>query len=250
MLNNLSKIGVVILAAGKGTRLNCTDKPKVMLDIGGRPIVSYIVETLKQIGFTKEQICLVVGFEKEKIIDCFKNEVSYAVQEEQLGTGHAAYTGMVALPKNIEQVLVMGGDDGAFYKKETLENLISQHLENNCVLTLLTAQLLNPGSFGRVVHDAGMVMVVEKEYLTEEQKNTKEVNTGTYIFDRQWFEDMFPRMPKMKKLGEYGMNPAITMAQEEGRKIQVIKLVDNNEWHGINTLEELELADKLKQPNN
>ena len=87
---NLSKIAVVILAAGKGTRLNCTDKPKVMLEIGGRPIVYYVVEILKKIGFKKEQICLVVGFKKEQIQDYFKNTVSYAFQEDQLGTAHAA----------------------------------------------------------------------------------------------------------------------------------------------------------------
>src|SRR3989339_1795570 len=108
-----SKIGVVILAAGKGTRLNCTDKPKVMLEIGGKPIVAYFVQTLKQICFSKEQICLVVGFKKEKIQEYFKDEVRYALQAEQLGTGHAAYTGIKSLPPEIEQVLVVGGDDGA-----------------------------------------------------------------------------------------------------------------------------------------
>lgn len=243
---NLSKIGVIILAAGKGTRLNCLDKPKVMLEIGDKPIVSYVVDTLKEIGFKKEQICLVVGFKKEQVVDYFKDEVSYAIQEEQLGTGHAAYVGIKNLSTDLDQVLVMGGDDGAFYTKETILNLLEKHLENNCTVSVLSAVIKDPASFGRIVNDESGIKVIEKEYLTEDQKNIHEVNVGTYVFDRKWFEAMFPNMPKMKKLGEYGMNPAITMAQEENKKVQVIKLVNSDEWHGVNTVEELKLADKLK----
>lgn len=243
---NLSKVGVVIMSAGKGTRLNCTDKPKVMLEIGGKPIVSYAVSTLKNLGFKNNQICLVVGFKKEQVQDYFKDEVVYGVQEEQLGTAHAAYVGMKSLPANIDQVLVMGGDDGAFYSPTTLENLIAQHLKNDCVVTLLSATVSDPASFGRVVRSEENIKILEKEYLSEEQKNINEVNTGTYIFDRAWYESMFPHMPKQSKLGEYGLNLSLAMAQEENKKVQVIKLADNNEWHGINTLEELELANKLK----
>lgn len=246
---NLSKIAVVILAAGKGTRLNCTDKPKVMLEIGGRPIVSYIVETLQKVGFKPEQICLVVGFKKEQIQNYFKDTVSYAVQEDQLGTAHAAYVGIKSLPKEIEQVVVMGGDDGAFYTPSTILNLIEQHLKNECSLTLLTAIVNDSASFGRVVRDQNGVKVIEKEYITTEQKNIKEVNTGTYVFDRVWYENIFPSMPKLSKLGEYGLNVSLVMAQEQNKKVQVIALEDSNEWHGINTLEELELADKLKKEN-
>lgn len=246
MLPNLSKIGVVILAAGKGTRLNCTDKPKVMLEIGGRPIVSYIVETLKKIGFKKEQICLVVGFKKEIIQNYFKDEVSYAVQSEQLGTGHAAYTGIKGLPEYVEHALVIGGDDGAFFKSETIENFINEHLIKNCTMSLLSATVQNPSGFGRIVYEEGRVKMVEKEYLGEDQKNINEIGIGTYIFDKKWYEDMFPRMPKMIKLGEYGINPSITMAQDENKKVQVIKLKDSDEWHGINTPEQLVEADKLK----
>lgn len=243
---DLSKIAVVILAAGKGTRMNCADKPKVMLEIGGKPIVAYLVKTLEQVGFSNEQICLVVGFKKEKIQEYFKDEVQYAVQAEQLGTGHAAFTGIKILPSEIEQVLVVGGDDGAFFTPETILKFIKQHLENGCTVSLLSSEIENPGGFGRIVRENGEIKMVEKEYQTEEQKKIKEVGIGTYLFDRKWFEEMFVCMPKMAKLGEYGINPAITMAQAENKKVQVVKLENSNEWHGINTLAELELANKLK----
>lgn len=242
----VARVGIVILAAGQGKRLNCADKPKVMCEIGGRPMISYAVSTLQNLGFQKDQICLVVGFKKERIMEYFQDKVSYAIQEEQLGTGHAAYVGMKSLPARIEQVLVMGGDDGAFYRENTLLDFIEQHLKNNCMVSVLSVAINDPASFGRIVRDENGIRIIEKEYLTEEQKKIREVNTGTYIFDRKWFEAMFPRMPKMRKLGEYGMNPALTMAQEENKKIQVIKLKDNSEWFGVNTPAELAEADRRK----
>lgn len=247
MSNNLSNIGVVILAAGKGTRLNCVDKPKVMLEIGGKPIVSYAVDTLKQAGFSSKQICLVLGFEKQKITDYFNEDVSYAVQDEQLGTAHAAYVGMKSLSPEIQQVLVMGGDDGAFYRPETLLKFIKKHLDEGCILSLLSTEIENPGQFGRIVKTEKGLEIIEKEYLTDEQKLVKEISTGTFVLDRKWYEEIFPNMAKLRKLDEYGLPTALAIARDQNKKYQIIKLENSKEWHGINTLEELELADKLKK---
>lgn len=244
---NLNSFGVVILSAGKGTRLGCTDKPKVMLEIGGKPIVSYLVETLKSMGLEREQICLVVGFCKEKVIEYFDGQTIYAEQKELLGTAHAAYTGMTALPPNITQVLVMNGDDGAFYTAETLKKFIQAHAESGAVLSLLSVELTDPTMYGRVFKDEkGFVNIIEKEYLTEEQKMINETSSGTFCFDRTWFEKMFPTMPMMKKINEYGLPTTLSVANEQGEKIRVVKLENNNEWFGINTSEELAKADKLK----
>ncbi len=244
---NLNSFGAVILSAGKGTRLGCTDKPKVMLEIGGKPIVSYLVETLKNMGLEREQICLVVGFCKEKVIEYFDGQTIYAEQKELLGTAHAAYTGMTALPPNIKQVLVMNGDDGAFYTAETLEKFMQGHTESGAVLSILTVELQDPTMYGRIVREEnGTTHIVEKEYLTDEQKKINETSTGTFCFDRQWFEKMFPTMPMMKKINEYGLPTTLSVANEQGKKIQVIKLENNDEWFGINTQEELDKANDLK----
>jgi len=246
MLKDIKKIGVVILAAGKGTRLNCVDKPKVMLEIGGYPIVSYVVKVLKEIGFEKEQICLVVGFKKEVIEGYFKDGVSFAFQEEQKGTAHAAFVGVESLPKNIEQVLVMGGDDSAFYSPETLLNFLDLHIQNECTLSLLSVKVDDPGQLGRVVKTDKGLEIIEKEYLTEDQKKIKEVSTGTFVINRQWFEENFPNMPKLRKLGEYGLPTALAMARDQGEKYQIVHLQKESEWRGINTIEEWQKADKLK----
>lgn len=243
-----NKIGAVVLAAGQGTRLRCKDVPKVMLEIGGKPIVSYIVDTLKQMGLSKEQIVLVVGYKKEKVKEYFGDSVTYANQEEQLGTAHAAYVGMQVLPKDIEQVIVLGGDDSAFYTKETLEDFITKHTRGKKVLSLLTTELNeDTRNIGRVVRDdAGGVTIIEKENMKEKDWQSKEISTGTFCFKRDWYELIFSKMKVIEGLGEYGLPVAPAIAQEENVPFQVVKMRNNKEWFGINTPEELDTANKLK----
>lgn len=242
----LEKVGAVVLSAGKGTRLNSIDLPKVMLPIGDKPIVEYTVSTLKKLNL--ENICLVVGFRKEKIIEHFKDDVSYAFQEEQKGTAHAAYIGINSLPKKINNVLVMGGDDSAFYSTETLNKFIEEHIRGNFVLSLLTAGVDVPDKLGRIIrHQNGDVEIVEKELLTDEQKKIKEISTGTFMLNREWFEKIFPAMPPMKKLGEYGLPTALSMAREQGKSYNIVKLENSSEWFGVNTPEELEEARRRKR---
>lgn len=237
-----------MLAAGKGTRLKSVDIPKVMREIGGHPIIEYSVKTLKKVGFSPEQICLVVGFCKEKVMEYFGKEVSYAEQTELKGTAHAAFTGMRSLPKEVDTVMVMGGDDSAFYKPETIEKLFEQHEKTDSVLTLLTVMSDHPEQLGRIVrHESGKIEIIEKEYLTEEQKKIKEISTGTFVFNRAWFESIFPQMPPMRKLGEYGLPTALAVARDNGEKFQVVTLEDPSEWYGVNTPEELEEADRRKK---
>ena len=246
-MSQQNNTGVVVLAAGKGTRLGCTDIPKVMLEIGGQPLVSYTVETLEKMNFFPGRICLVVGFKKEKVMEYFGDRVNYVVQEELLGTAHAAYLGMQALPKEVNQVLVMGGDDSAFYSPEALQNLFHEHEIKGAILTLLTAEIENPGQLGRIVrHADGSAEIIEKEYLTEEQKLIKEISTGTFVFNRQWFEKMFPTMPKLRKLGEFGLPTALAMARKENVPYQLVKLSNSREWFGVNTPEEKEEAERRK----
>lgn len=248
MLNNkLNNVGVVILAAGRGARLNCVDKPKVMCEISGRPIVSYIIDVLKKCGFTKENIYLVVGFHKEKVEEYFGDGVSYVEQVELKGTAHAAFVGMQKLPVNVETVLVINGDDSAFYSDTTILDFLEQHQKSKATVSVLSVELDGPSIYGRVIqHESGRVEIIEKEYLTDEQKKIGEISTGTFCFERAWFEKMFPDMPPLRKLGEYGLPTALAMANTVGQKVEVIKLKDNNEWFGVNTPAELEEADKRK----
>lgn len=244
------RIGVVILAAGKGTRLGCTDIPKVMKPLAGKPIVDYAVDMLHDCGFGNNDICLVVGFKQEKVREYFGNRVIYASQTEQLGTAHAAYVGMRELNPSIEQVLVMNGDDSAFYTCETMQSFIDAHLQSSCILTLLTSTLDKPtATIGRVLRhsDGTFDRVVEKEHMTDEMRDTNlEISTNTFMFNRAWYERMFPKMPKIEGLGEFGLPTAVDMAKQDGCYVQAIPLENSHEWFGVNTPDELAEAEARK----
>ena len=246
--NNLNFWGAVVLAAGQGKRLGCVDTPKVMCLIGGQPIVSYTVATLKDLGFSPEQICLVVGFAKEKVRDYFGAGVSYVYQAEQLGTAHAAYLGVQSLPLEIKQALIMGGDDSAFYIPKTLTDFREAHEKSGAKISVLTTRVTDPSRLGRIIRDdAGKcVAILEKEQISPEQASINEVNTGTYCVDRVWYEALFPTMSKVEKLGEYGLNRAVEMALEQGQMINVVEMERPEEWFGVNTPEELVEADRRK----
>lgn len=248
MLNeSLSNLGAVVLAAGKGTRLGCTDLPKMMLPIAGKPMLAYTIETLERLGMPRERLVVVVGFCKKKITEFFGNRVSYAHQDEQLGTAHAAFVGMQALPASVTHALVLGGDDGMFYREETLRQFVEGHLMSGTVLSLLTAHMEHPIGFGRIIrHQDGKVEIIEKEYLTEQQRQILEVSTGTFCFNRAWFEAIYPTMPPLRKLGEFGLPTALAVARESGNPYRVVPLHDSREWFGVNTPEELQQAERRK----
>ena len=246
-------IGAVVLAAGKGARLNCGDRPKVLCEIGGQPIVAYTAATLARLGFTPDRLVLVVGFQHEKVREHFSDRVGYAHQTEQLGTAHAAFTGMRALPPEVAEVLVMGGDDSAFYKAESLERLVAEHLRSGALVTVLTAEFDTPPLICRVIRDAAgnCVALREKEHLSAaEQKTIKEINTGTYCLNRAWFEKLFPTMQPLVGLGEYGLNTVVEVAVAAGSRVNAVKLENPQEWFGVNTPEELAEADRRKRMAN
>ncbi len=247
---NLENLGAVVLSAGKGTRLNCVDKPKVMLEVSGKPMVYYTIETLKGLGLTPEQICLVIGFKKEKVVDYFGSEVTYAFQEERLGTAHAAYVGIKVLGDNIKHVLVLGGDDSLFYKVDTLKDLVEKQLDSGAILTLLISEIadnLQYHQYGRVLKKGGRFEIKEKENLSDEDKKIKEISTGTFIFERDWFEANYQKIGAIPGLGEYGLPSMVDIANRQNEKTNLVELKDSAEWCGINTNEELQKANDLKK---
>lgn len=240
-------IGAVVLAAGRGKRMGCTDIPKVMMDIGNKPIISYMLDTLKKTSIASSHTVVVIGYAKEKLKAHIDHDYLFAEQTERLGTAHAAYVGMKTLPKEVTHVLVLGGDDSAFYRAETLDGFVHTHIANDCMLSLLTARVDDPAQYGRIVrHENDDIEIIEKEYVTPAQADIHEISTGTFCFNRAWFEAVFPRMPKLRKLDEYGLPTALAIARNERQKHQVVMLEDSNEWFGINTKEELEEADRRK----
>lgn len=243
----INKIGAVVLAAGEGKRLKHPELPKVMAPIGGKPILAYILSRLKSQLFDlpKDHIIVVVGYRKEKIFEYFKDEFVYAEQGERQGTAHAALIGIAQLPSNVKTVLIVNGDDSAFYSYEILQSLISEHLRNKSKVTLLSTEAKNPDGLGRVVRGVGGARVVEKENLKSDEEKIKEISTGTYVVDREWFERIYDKLPKIAGLGEYGMPAVLDEAIKSNVNCEIM-FWRFAEWFGINTPEELAEADRRK----
>jgi len=231
----------IILAAGKGKRLN-SEAPKVILDIAEKPIVSYCVTNLRRSGFSN--ITLVVGYRASDVIKEIGPTVNYAFQRTALGTGHAAWQGMKNL-KSERTILVVNGDDSAFYKPETFAAVFQSHLESKAKLTFTSTILENPTGIGRLVRDINgtLLRIVEEKIASESEKKIKECNIGMYVFDRGWF---LKNIKKVKKgtVGEYYITDLIEIAVRQNDFINVFRLNDSRQWCGINTWDELEHANK------
>lgn len=249
MQDELKIFGLVILAAGHGKRLNCADLPKVLYKINERPIISYILAELASGGLVKEQICLVVGFKAELVKEKIGPGYIYTMQTERLGTAHATMIGEKALPANFNNLLVINGDDSAFYEFNSLAELMEFHLANDNDISILTCEPADPQGLGRVVRDEDgkVVSVVEKENMTPELEKIKEINTNTFCFKRDWFRRHYVNLKPIRGLGEYGLPSFVEEALSSGSKFNALKLKDSNEWFGVNTSEQLAEADRRKR---
>lgn len=194
----------IILAAGKGKRLLSEkfNAPKVLREANGKPLLRYVVENLSFID--KKDIIIVAGYKKEMVFDAFQDGFTFAVQDEQLGTGHAVNCAKDAIGDYDGPVLVCYGDMPMF-KKSTYENLIKLHNESGNDCTILTGITDRKLAYGRIVRDENgtFVGVVEDKDCTPEQKAINELNVGIYVFDAK---KLFPCLTELKSnnaQGEY-----------------------------------------------
>lgn len=244
----MKQVAAIILAAGSGTRLNYgqpSEKPKVLYQILGKPMVSYTVDLLRSLGIT--EIVMVVGYKAELVKELFEGQVKLAVQEPRLGTAHAAKIGEGKIGPEFSHLLIIQGDDSAFYKPETIRSFIAACQGYKIGFT--TVSLPDPGAFGRVIRNAQgeVTAIVEKEATTEEQKKINEVNAATYFLERAWFAENYPKLkPSKVGKGELIMTDFVEVAFEQGERVLGFE-VPEEQWVGVNTREELERANKLMQ---
>ncbi len=230
-------IQAIVLAAGKGTRLNCKGTPKVMLPIAGIPMIDFSLDNLKKAGFPKPVV--VIGFCGQKVRQHLKTNVIYAEQPRRLGTAHAVMCAESKISKSVEDVLVVMGDDSAFYNPETILDLIELHREKSPSITMLTVQKADPTGLGRVIRDETehVTGIVEEKLATPDEKKIKEVNAACYVFKTSF---LWPALKKVKKnpTGEYFLTDLIEIANREGRRVIAYK-ISSVQWKGVNTPEQL-----------
>lgn len=237
-------LSVVILAAGKGTRM-CSELPKVLHKIADKPMVQHVIDTVKSIG--SDSIHLIYGHGgqllQEKISD---GSLNWIKQAEQLGTGHAM---QIALPhfKNDEKILMVYGDVPLLSQK-TLNDLIAAQPVGG--IGLLTVKLDNPTGYGRIERINGEVVgIVEQKDATPAQLSIKEVNTGILVADANDLSRWLPALSNENAAGEYYITDIIKMAYLDGRTICAVQPESATEVEGVNTRLQLANLERAYQLN-
>lgn len=247
MIKN-KKIGAVILAAGKGKRMQ-SELPKVMHLLKDRPLISYVVEVVKAL---KIRPVVIVPDDNTMVREYFGRKVGYAVQTERLGTGHAVSMSKKNLFGKVQHIIVLYGDM-PFITTASLNNLIEEHLSKKNKLTLMTVKVPDFREwrgqfydFGRIIRDLNnnIIKIVEKKDASPKELNIKELNTAFFMFEANWLWKNLAEIKNNNAAGEYYLTDLVKIAFTNGENISSV-VIDPKEAIGINTKEHLEKAQNI-----
>ena len=235
-------LSVVILAAGKGTRMY-SDLPKVLHPIAGKPMVKHVIDTAKQLG--ARNIHLVYGHGGDLMQQRLAAEpVNWVLQTEQLGTGHAMQQAAPFFADDENIVMLYG--DAPLITKGTLEKLIAAKPEKG--IALLTVVLDNPTGYGRILRENGNVVgIVEQKDANAEQLNIQEVNTGVMVSDGASFKKWLTQLDNNNAQGEYYMTDVIALANRDGCQVAAVQAADLMEVEGANNRLQLSALEQYFQ---
>lgn len=249
----MPKTQIIILAGGKGTRINANGL-KVLIPVGGQPILLRLLRAVKPLC---PKPIIVVGYQGEKVIAATKNQYHYVWQREQLGTGHAVACAREYLEnKAIKNIIVLPGDH-PLVSEETLAELVKLHEEAEATLTLTTGLVDDFAgdfalfyNFGRIIRGVGgdVRKIVELKDADEKEKAVSEVNLGYYCFSPPWLWQNIGKLKDNNQAGEYYLTDLIQAAVKQGKKIGVLKIKNIVEGYGINTSEQLAAVEKYLVP--
>ncbi|STP28671.1 UDP-N-acetylglucosamine pyrophosphorylase [Enterococcus durans] len=233
----------IILAAGKGTRMK-SKLYKVLHPVSGKPMVEHIINRVSETN--PDQIITIVGHGADQVKEQLGERSEYALQAEQLGTGHAVLQAASYLEGKEGTTLVISGDT-PLLTTETLNNLFEYHQGKNASATILTAQADDPTGYGRIIRDhIGIVeKIVEQKDTTPEEALVQEINTGTYCFDNRALFDALSKVGTDNAQGEYYLTDIIEILKEEGNTVAAYQTDDFDESMGVNDRIALAKANEL-----
>ncbi|MBP0049801.1 bifunctional UDP-N-acetylglucosamine diphosphorylase/glucosamine-1-phosphate N-acetyltransferase GlmU [Marinobacterium sp. AK62] len=229
------KTDVVILAAGQGSRMK-SSQPKVMHRLAGKPMLQHVVDHAN--AMVPEVLHVVIGHGGEQVEQAMAGQgISFVWQHEQLGTGHAVAQALPQIGQD-SVVLVLYGDV-PLTRTETLKQLVQIASQGD--LGLLTVTLEDPTGYGRIIRNAvgDVVAIVEHKDATEQEKLTREVNTGILAVPSSALHEWLPRLSADNAQGEYYLTDVIAMAAEEGMRVRAIQPEAEQEVQGVNNRQQL-----------
>lgn len=240
---------IIILAAGHGKRMQ-SELPKALTPLHGTPFISHVLSAIADSGVCSDPI-IVIGQKGDQVREVLGDKYTYAIQDQQLGTGHAV---MIAEDKvkDADTVIVLYADH-PLVSAQTIKNLQKTHKEKGATLTMATAEVPDFNewrnaflSFGRFVRDekGNIVKIVEAKDATDSEKEIKEVNPAYMCFDSKWMWQKLHTLKNENAQGEYYLTDLVGCAFDEHQKIETIK-IDPKEALGVNTKEQLELISQI-----
>jgi UDP-N-acetylglucosamine diphosphorylase/glucosamine-1-phosphate N-acetyltransferase len=233
---------IVILAAGLGTRMK-SDKAKVLHEIHGKPMINYVVATARQIA--PEGVVVVVGHQADRVEAVVRADhvARFALQPEQLGTGHAVNCALETLPADATDVIILCGDV-PLIRPETLDHLWKDHTASGRTLTVLGVEMENPTGYGRLLVDdaGGFTGIVEEADASVAQKAIRLVNSGIYCVERGFLTQALDEVRADNAQGEYYLTDIVAIGHNRGLSMGVLSGPDPNEVIGVNSPEELKIV--------
>ncbi len=233
----------VVLAAGQGKRMKST-LYKVLHPVCGKPMVSHVLDTVKKASC--ERVVVIVGHGAKAVREKLGDAAEYALQSEQLGTGHAVLQAKSLLGDEEGTTLVICGDT-PLVTPETACAMMAAHRQEGAAATVLTAKLEDPRGYGRIVRgqDGGVLRIVEQKDCSPEEAQIREINTGTYCFDNRLLFEALEQVTNQNAQGEYYLTDVIGILQAKGARIAACVLNDPAEAIGVNDRVALGEAEKL-----
>jgi bifunctional UDP-N-acetylglucosamine pyrophosphorylase/glucosamine-1-phosphate N-acetyltransferase len=242
----MNPIGVIILAAGQGTRMK-SSLPKVLHPLGGKALVLHPLTTAGRLN--PQKIVVIIGHGSEAVRRaCADEPIEWVVQGRQLGTGHAVLAAKDSFREFSGSILILSGDVPLITER-SLTALLQQHHNEKAVLTLMTACLDEPKGYGRIVRDTqGKIAgTVEERDATQAEKSIREVNAGIYVARPEFLFSALERVNNRNQQGEYYLPDVVGIGLRDGKKITTLQINDPREMLGINTREELAAMEKTLQ---
>lgn len=245
-----STVGVVILAAGLGTRMK-SDKAKVLHEICGAPMIQYVVRTAADVA--DANVVVVIGHQAE-LVRLAAGSVAqprFALQAQQRGTGHAVLCALPMIPSEVEQVVILCGDV-PLIRRNTIDRLVADHIAHQRDLSILTVAVADPKGYGRIVlnTEGQLRAIVEEADADEVQKSINTINTGIYVVRRRFLETALPQLRADNAQNEIYLTDIIGIGYREKRNIGAVIGNDSSEIIGVNSREDLQAAERVMKARN
>jgi len=233
---------VVILAAGKGKRMNNPNLPKVLVEFNNRPLLDYVVKLSQSLK--PKQIIVIVGHQKEKVIDFLSkfnsNTIDFAEQNEQLGTGHAVQQAESKILDEINDILILSGDV-PLLTENTINEFIRMHNFYSSDASVLSSIAPIATGYGRIVRDleGRFSRIVEEKDATEDEKQIKEINSGIYLIKKDLLFRALKSVQNNNAQNEYYLTDVISILYNQNKNVNAFCIAEFDEIQGVNNISDL-----------